>query len=59
MQSQSHHSKLANMVGSPTITQKSFNHYNQFSGIKQNGFQAVQSPKSNIVNSVNISTRFK
>ncbi len=59
MQSQSHHSKLANMVGSATITQKPFNHHTQFNGIKQNGFQAVQSPKSNIVNSVNISTKFK
>ena len=59
MQSQSHHSKLANLVSSPSITQKPFNHHTQFNGIKQNGFQGVQSPSSNVVNHVNIATKLK
>lgn len=59
MQSQSHHSKLANMVNSPSIIQKPFNHHTQFSGIKQTGFRGVSSPSSNVINSVNIVTKFK
>lgn len=58
MQSQSHHSKLASMLSTPSITQKPFNH-SQFNGIKQNGYQKVSSPSFNIVNSVNIQTRLK
>ena len=59
MESRSHHSRLANQVNRPTLTQKSFNYHTQFNGIKQNGFQSVQSPSSNIVNQVNIGTKLK
>lgn len=59
MESHSHHSKLANMVNRPNLTQKPFNYHTQFNGIKQNGFQAVHSPVSNVVNQVNIGTKLK
>jgi len=58
MQSQSYHSKLANRVNTPSLSQKSFNH-NQFDGMKNNTFQKVSHPGSRIVNSVNISTNIK
>ena len=47
------------MVNRPNLSQKPFNHHTQFNGIKQNGFQAVKSPLTNIVNSVNINTKLK
>ncbi len=59
MESHSHHSKLANLVNRPSLTQKPFNHHTQFNGIKQNGFQGVQSPSSNVVNQVNVRTKLK
>ena len=59
MESHSHHSKLANMVNTPSLSQKPFNHHTQFNGIKQNGFQAVQSPASSVVNQVSIRTKLK
>lgn len=59
MESRSHHSRLANQVNQPSLAQKSFNHHTQFSGIKQNGFQKMQSPSTSVVNSVNINTRLK
>lgn len=58
MESKSYHSRLANQVNT-SITQKPFNHHTQFNGIKQNGFQGVQSPASNVVNQVSIKTKFK
>lgn len=58
MQSQSHHSKLAGINFGQSIVQKPFN-YNQYNGMKQNGFQKAYSPSINTVNTVNISTRLK
>ncbi len=47
------------MVNTPSLTQKPFNHHTQFSGIKQNGFQAVHSPASSVVNQVSVRTKLK
>ncbi len=47
------------MVNTPSLSQKPFNHHTQFNGIKQYGFQAVQSPASSVVNQVSIRTKLK
>ena len=59
MESRSHHSRLANQVNRPALTQKSFNHHTQFNGIKQNGFVKQYSPSVNTINTTNIQTRLK